>query len=317
MRRLLGLMALILGTAVAQGEELRWEVELDTGVSEAWAAFTTEEGMRAWIAPQVQVDFRIGGLIRSNYDPEAATDDPSWIETRVLAYEPERVLCWKTAKSPAGFAHAAVVEQAWSVIRFEPIGPERTRVVLTSCGWGEGPQWDAALEFFNRGNAYLLEKLEAHFAAESVADPLDILKRMVGGEWIHDTTRGGQRFRVLNTLREGPGGASIVMYGEQLIDGEMRPYSSSLAWQDPTDNACRFVSVKHDGSVARGTIRALDSQTIEWDWQAVSVSGEQVPYVIEMSMTEDHAYDMTMGLRQQGGGVRTLGPVIDFARESD
>lgn len=313
MNRFVGIVAALIVCSVARAENPRWEVVLDASIGEAWDAFTTEEGIRSWIAPRAEIDFRIGGLMRTNYDVEAGPDDPSWIETRILAYEPQRVLCWQTAKSPEGFTHADVIERAWSVIRFEPIGPERTRVVLTSCGWGEGEQWDAALAYFEAGNKYLLDRLRASFEGTR-DDAMDILAKMSGGTWKHSSDTSGEAFEVVNAIRLGAGEQSFVMAGGQLMEGEMRPYTSSLAWHDPEDGVCRFVSVKHDGSVAGGTIRALDESTLEWDWRAVDAGGAVHPYVVRTALTGEDSYEMTMAIREADGGVREMGRAIRFER---
>lgn len=54
-------------------------------VTAVWYAWTTTEGLKSWLAPHAEMDLRIGGLMRSNYDPEGELGGPGTIENRVLA----------------------------------------------------------------------------------------------------------------------------------------------------------------------------------------------------------------------------------------
>lgn len=138
---------------------MRAVLELDVPIESAWDAFTTEAGLRAWAAPNVSVDFTVGGLIRSSYNPAADLDGPESIHQRVLAYEPMRLLSMRTIKAPAGFPHARAITNTWGVTRFEALSPGRTRVTFASMGWDEGPEWDDAWTFFEQGNAMVFERL--------------------------------------------------------------------------------------------------------------------------------------------------------------
>jgi uncharacterized protein YndB with AHSA1/START domain len=141
---------------------LEWSIVLDVPVQRAWDAFTDEEAMEGWMAPAVETDFRIGGLVRSNYDPEAGVGGPGTIESEILAYEPGRMLAMRTVTVPENAPQAKAILDAWSVTYFEPLGPRRALVTLRSLGWGEGPEWDRAREFFAEGNLYVLRELRAY-----------------------------------------------------------------------------------------------------------------------------------------------------------
>jgi len=85
---------------------LRWSVVVEAPVAQLWERFATEDGIESWMAPRAQLDLRIGGTLRTNYNPDAAPDDPTWIVHQILAYEPGRMLTLKTISSPQGFPHA-------------------------------------------------------------------------------------------------------------------------------------------------------------------------------------------------------------------
>lgn len=81
-------------------------------------------------------------------------------ESTILAYDPERMLTIQNTQAPVGFPHAEGARGTWTVMYFEPLEGDRTRVRFVMLGWAEGPKADAAYAFFERGNAYTLERLK-------------------------------------------------------------------------------------------------------------------------------------------------------------
>jgi len=303
------LVCVLWATAAGGGEPPRWEVVLEASTGEVWDSLTTQEGLEAWMAPRVLVDFRQGGLIRANYDPMAGEDDPNWIHTRILAYEPERVLCLQTARSPAGFPYADLMGQVFSVIRLEPISRWRTRLVMTTVGWGEGQRWDELLAAARPANDLLLNRLREIHADPERPDPLEILRRMANGVWEHRSTINGAEFRVRNRLFAAGGGRAVLMLGEQDTGQGLEPYSGSIAWEDPASGACLFVSVARDGSITRGEIRARDQQTLEWDWTSREASGQARAYLVRTRMLDEASYEMAI-YEDEGDGEPIMAPVL-------
>lgn len=162
-RRIAATWLILVGAAQVPAQEtLRWSVTLDASLDQAWAAFTTEAGVRSWMAPVARVDFRIGGTIQTNYDPAAAIGDAGTIVHHILSYEPRRMLSTRFT-APEDAAVVKIAEGAWCVYTFEPLALDRTRVSLAMCGFGDGEEWDAAREFFRMGNPIAFEKLRRHF----------------------------------------------------------------------------------------------------------------------------------------------------------
>ena len=132
------------------------------------------------MVPRAYVDLRTGGTLTTNYNPAAEPGDDSWIIQRILTFDPKRMFSMKVAKAPKGFPHASVIENAWSVIRFEQLGPDRTRVVLTGLGYDDSPEADATMEFFDKGNAWTLQQLYKRFAtgeAATQAPPAELMDK--------------------------------------------------------------------------------------------------------------------------------------------
>lgn len=141
------------------GSRAEYETELDAGIDAVWVAFTTGEGLRAWMAPLVEIDLAVGGKMRSNYDPDGEIGDENTIENTILCYDPGRMLALKATKFPEGFAYADAAAGTWSIFYFEKISPARTRVTVVGLGYTDDEKSRQMRQSFAAGNKYLLDKL--------------------------------------------------------------------------------------------------------------------------------------------------------------
>lgn len=151
----------------SEGRTLRWICDLDVSSDEAWALFTTKAGIESWMVPVCEVDFRVGGTIKTNYDKAAGIGGPGTIEHHILSYEPGRMYSGRFIAPENAKAAKGVAEKTWGVTTFEPRGAGRTRIRLASCGWGRGDEWDKAEQFFTWGNRVTLQGLIRRAAEKS------------------------------------------------------------------------------------------------------------------------------------------------------
>src|SRR5216683_3316100 len=98
-RVVVGVMAMVGGargmeppTGTAADRVLRTEVVVDATPEQLWEAFTTKAGWESWAVPLAEVDFRMGGTIRTNYSKEAGIGGKGTITHHILSYEPDRML---------------------------------------------------------------------------------------------------------------------------------------------------------------------------------------------------------------------------------
>src|SRR5688572_21900248 len=97
----------------AQGPQVT-EVVIDAPVAEVWKAFTTSEGWKLLGVAQADVDFRVGGKIRTHYEADGVLGDEGSIENTILAFEPERMLAFRATKAPKGFPYPLeALEKTW------------------------------------------------------------------------------------------------------------------------------------------------------------------------------------------------------------
>ena len=153
---------------LATGERILVEtVVVDAPVAEVWRAYTTDEGYASWAAPKARIDLRVGGTIRTQYDPESEIGDPGTNTLHIVNYVPERVLTLRaelSANWPEVMQQDA--ERLTNVILFEALSPTRTRIESYGLGYGDRPEYEGLLGFFleaNRGlYATLKDVLEPH-----------------------------------------------------------------------------------------------------------------------------------------------------------
>lgn len=134
-------------------------------IGEVWKAFTTSEGVMSWAAPFAHVDFRIGGIWESAYDPKAKVGDAGNIRNRYLAFLPERMIALQAVEAPPDFPHPEVLEELFSVVEFEDLGEAGTRVEMYGVGYRDTPAHQAVREMFRQANAWSLRPSMVSWAA--------------------------------------------------------------------------------------------------------------------------------------------------------
>lgn len=149
-------------------QDLCHSIIVPAPVADVWALWTTSDGLSSWAAPVAAIDARVGGVFESSYDPDARIGDPANIRNRVLAVTPQRLLRMHIAQTPPGFPHPQLARELATTIEFEPVGAERTLVRVTMTGYRAEPGFDELRAFFDRGNAFTLDKLYERIASGAV-----------------------------------------------------------------------------------------------------------------------------------------------------
>jgi uncharacterized protein YndB with AHSA1/START domain len=151
---------------------------INAPVAEVWRIFTTSEGYRATGVAKVEVDLRIGGEIRSHYDPKGTLGDAETIVNEILAYDPERMLAIRVKKAPASLKHRGALEGTWTVLYFTPAGENMTQVRIVGLGYGDSADAQALRQFFEAGNRQTLDRIAKRYwpkcprcEAESAQEP--------------------------------------------------------------------------------------------------------------------------------------------------
>lgn len=139
--------------------------------AKVWGAFTTREGQESWQVSHADIDLRVGGLMRTLYAKEGRIGDENTINNLIISYDPERMLSIRIVNPPKNFPFKKASESVWTVIYFEPLAANQTRVTVKMLGWQEDDESQKMRTFFETGNKWVLDKLKSHFAAGSDAAP--------------------------------------------------------------------------------------------------------------------------------------------------
>jgi len=131
-----------------QDRIIRGEIIINASIDEVWDAWTTEEGIKSFLAPACNIDVRFDGPYEILFDPEVERGKRGAEGVRILALEPKKMLSL-TWNAPPDLPE---VRKQWThvVIRFHEVTKRQTKVTLAHDGWGEGKEWDQAFEYFTR-----------------------------------------------------------------------------------------------------------------------------------------------------------------------
>lgn len=142
---------------------LRHEIDIPASLADAWAAMTTSEGIRTFIAPVTKVELKSGGCYCTNYTPGTKIGDPGTISNRVLSYIPRQMLSAKINLADIFPPQPRAENTLFLVVEFSEKGPKQTHMKASLLGFGSGEQWDKVYRFFDTGNAYTFGQLVKRF----------------------------------------------------------------------------------------------------------------------------------------------------------
>jgi len=151
--------------AWAQSPTFVTEGVIDAPVAEVWKVFTTSEGYKALGVALAEVDFRVGGTIRSRYSADGVLGDDETIVNQIMAYEPLRMLAQRIQKPPKTFPFKEAWKQGWTVITLTDLGNGRTHLRAASVDFGTDEESQRMRSFFERGNQQTLNTLQKYFTA--------------------------------------------------------------------------------------------------------------------------------------------------------
>lgn len=158
--------ALPTGPAAATERAIDKQVIVQATLDEAWAAWTTREGIVSFFAPEAEIEARVGGAFHIHFDPTAPPGMKGADEMRIMALQPKKMISFDWNAPPS--LPEVRPQRTFVVVRLEPLGERETRVSLHHTGWGEGGEWDKAYAYFDRAWAHVLANLKKRFESGPV-----------------------------------------------------------------------------------------------------------------------------------------------------
>lgn len=155
------LLAAVMGAAQAAERAIDKEVVVDATLDQAWAAWTTREGIVSFFAPDAVIEPRVGGAFHIHMDPGAAPGMKGADDMRFMALQPKKMLSFDWNAPP--HLPEARAQRSFVVVRFAAVDAKTTRVTLHHTGWGDGGQWDQAYAYFDKAWGGVLANLKKRF----------------------------------------------------------------------------------------------------------------------------------------------------------
>jgi uncharacterized protein YndB with AHSA1/START domain len=144
------------------GGPIKSTAVVDASRAAVWKAFTTEE-VAKWMVAHANIDLKIGGLMRTHYDPKGKLGDMGTIENTILCFDPERMFAIRNTKAPMKFPFPKAIQAMWTVVYFEDADGGKTRVTVVGNGFGDDEEAQKMRAFFQRGNDYTVQQLQKYF----------------------------------------------------------------------------------------------------------------------------------------------------------
>lgn len=160
-----------LATPAAAADDFIREAVVDGPADLVWRLLTTKKGMQSWLAPQADVDWRVGGLIRTHHDAAGRIGDAQTTISRVVSVEAGRRFTIKVMQAPEGYPFANFVEGTWYDIALDALPGGKTRIRCTGHGLGEGWARYATAPVFEQGADLAFGQLKKALATQMATKP--------------------------------------------------------------------------------------------------------------------------------------------------
>ena len=121
------LLTVILSSAgsvmAADNNRVVYETEIEADIDAVWNAFTTNDGLRTWMAPLVEIELAVGGKMKANYNAMGKIGDERAIAalSRILAAKGGG-LFKKTIAAP----ETVRVRAAWALSQIPTLEAQKT-----------------------------------------------------------------------------------------------------------------------------------------------------------------------------------------------
>lgn len=325
MLRLAFAICLVLLAPLARAGEriLRNEGVIHAGASEIFNCFRTGDGLKKlWGVAHAEVDFKVGGMIRTNYDPAGKIGDDSTIGNAILAYEPDRMLAIRPI-APVGAQDfiKKLCETGWTVIRLEPLTPTSTKLSVTMAGFGEGELYDKAYAFFEQGNAWTVMKMQESMndkAREARNERVAKAWKSMLGTWeFSQKTPDGGTFRGRSVITSLFGGRVIFATGFLGNENAMGQHSHFTAGIDPESGEWMVWNFDQDGSFTKGPAY-FDGNNLVVDWKTANAAdGKVIDYRVEYVFHDNGEYTVKVLTPAEKNGTRGTIAEVRYKKVAD
>jgi len=139
------------------------EFDVNVPLDEAWNVYTTQEGWEGAFVEKAEVDWKVGGKIKTTYDPSATIGDSTTIYLTIVNYVPKRLITLQADISDNFKIFTdEEAKDLYNVVQFESISAERTKVTSYGIGYKNNEKFKGLMKFFIQGNEMSYMKMIAY-----------------------------------------------------------------------------------------------------------------------------------------------------------
>jgi uncharacterized protein YndB with AHSA1/START domain len=124
------------------------ESSIPASISRVWNAWTTEKGIKSFLARECQIDLRVNGKYEIYFQADKNKGERGAEGTHILAIQPQSLFSFTWNNPPS------IPEIRWQYthisLYFDPLNENLTRLILEQDGWGKGKAWEIAYSYFDQ-----------------------------------------------------------------------------------------------------------------------------------------------------------------------
>lgn len=127
-------------------QTIRLEIVVNASAEKVWSAWTTRDGIRSFFARNCDIDLRVLGKYDILFAPSAPVGRRGAEGNLILGFQEGRMFSF-TWDAPPHFPE--IRKQRTSVvIKLVPLNSNKTRLLFTQSGWGDGEEWNKVHDYF-------------------------------------------------------------------------------------------------------------------------------------------------------------------------
>ncbi|MEE8118933.1 MAG: SRPBCC domain-containing protein [Gammaproteobacteria bacterium] len=154
---LLPLLVLLPGVVNAL-PEAHASMLINAPIDKVWHSWTTAEGLKSFLAPDNNIDVRVGGRFDIYFAPEREPGQRGTENMRLLILEPNNRLVF-TFDQPTFFPEVRG-QHTWVTVTLRVRNENQTDVYITHAGLGDHGQWIGVHTYFTNAWQIILGRLE-------------------------------------------------------------------------------------------------------------------------------------------------------------
>lgn len=132
---------------------LKQSFVVNVALDSVWNAYTTKKGWESWATSIAEIDFKINGVIKTNYNKDGKIGDDSTITLHIINYIPKRMLTLQ-AELTKNFPEFMKEDEKdlFNMILFEKIAPSKTKIISYGIGYKKNEKYKSLMKFFIQEN---------------------------------------------------------------------------------------------------------------------------------------------------------------------